>query len=492
MAETDVSEFLSEASLWVPRDYPFSAWYRNAPFAFWAVRACMPKVLVELGTHHGFSYLCFCQAVATIGSETQCFAVDTWEGDEHAGFYGQEVLTELRQRHDSPYSGFSRLIQSTFDEAAGHFEDGSIDLLHIDGRHFYEDVRHDFETWLPKMSNVGVVLFHDINVRERGFGVHKLWSDLETTYPSFAFTDEHGLGVLAVGDRPPAPIEALIIAGEDAQRTHLIRSLYQRLGDAVVLHAQTSELRSEVDSLSQELSDRISTLGARESEIRDLHLELGRMQGQLQSERAAHADQRDELAVQRDENEELARKERDLRRSVANLAAEVERLSSQIHSTTSYVRTLEANLNEIYSSRSWKSISAMRTTASRYPKLIGAPLRSLRTKRSSLSTESRSEAGAGRSLLDEAYVFDELGAEIDVDRYLSLPPSSTVAPIAIASQTSMRSVGARSVGEYLDFAAADPGLLNPLLRHGWPSPPALLSPPTCWISRTDCPQQSSA
>ena len=67
------------------------------------------------------------------------------------------------------YSGFAQLVRSTFDDALPYFEDGSVDLLHIDGRHFYEDVKHDFDFWLPKLSDRGIVLLHDTDVRERSF-----------------------------------------------------------------------------------------------------------------------------------------------------------------------------------------------------------------------------------------------------------------------------------------------------------------------------------
>src|SRR6266566_576900 len=73
-------------------------------------------------------------------------AIDTWEGDQHIGRYGPEVLADLRAHHDTLYEGFSRLNPGTFDQAVAGFADGSIDLLDIDGTHTYDAVRHDFET----------------------------------------------------------------------------------------------------------------------------------------------------------------------------------------------------------------------------------------------------------------------------------------------------------------------------------------------------------
>ena len=76
---------LSPASFWTPDHLPASAWLTHAPFAFWLVDALRPKLFVELGTHHGFSYFAVCQAIARLGLGTAAFAVDTWRGDDHAG-----------------------------------------------------------------------------------------------------------------------------------------------------------------------------------------------------------------------------------------------------------------------------------------------------------------------------------------------------------------------------------------------------------------------
>ena len=228
-----VDGLVSSASFWFPEALIESAWHGHAPFAFWLIAALKPRQFVELGTHHGFSYLSFCQAAERNGLDARGYAVDTWRGDEHAGFYDDEVYTRLQDRHDPRYGGFSRLVRSTFDEALPHFAEKSIDLLHIDGRHFYEDVKHDFESWKNKLSDRAIVLLHDTNVRERGFGVFRLWEELREQYPAFEFLHGHGLGVLGIGTELPEPVNQLFAAAPDAGRSARMREIYARLGSAI-------------------------------------------------------------------------------------------------------------------------------------------------------------------------------------------------------------------------------------------------------------------
>ncbi len=202
-----------------------SAWTEHAPFAFWLIDMLRPKNFVELGTHAGFSYFCFCQAVARLQTNTICCAVDTWLGDEHAGFYEESVFQNVKEINGK-YEEFSHLMRISFDEAQAQFPDQSISLLHIDGRHFYDDVKHDYEYWLPKLAGDAIVLFHDIEVHERDFGVRKLFDCLKIHHTSFEFLHGHGLGVLAPG-AVPVTMEAFF-----AQNPVLIREFFSALGFA--------------------------------------------------------------------------------------------------------------------------------------------------------------------------------------------------------------------------------------------------------------------
>ncbi len=229
---------------WITR---VNSWHGHLPFGSFLVSALKPRLLVELGVMFGDSYCTFCQAVKALALDTRCYGIDTWQGDEHAGVYtANEFLPVLRKHHDVRYGGFSTLQQSLFDEALPDFLDNSIDLLHIDGLHTYEAVRHDFETWLPKMSEQGVVLFHDTNVHENDFGVYQLWGEVSKRYPHFEFLHSYGLGVLAVGDSLPESLLPFFQA--TALETQKLRAFFEFLG-----HRTTSESQC-CASLAQELS----------------------------------------------------------------------------------------------------------------------------------------------------------------------------------------------------------------------------------------------
>lgn len=174
----------------------------------WLVKVPEPSWIVELGTHTGFSYFAMCRSVKETGLDTDCDAVDTWAGDQHAGFYSDEVYDGVRAENRK-YDDFSTLLRKTFEEALDDIENGSVDLLHVDGRHFYDDVKYDFESWVPKLSSRAVVLCHDTMARERGFGVYKYWAEISKECPSFNFTHCHGHGVLFRGQDVPQMLRDL-------------------------------------------------------------------------------------------------------------------------------------------------------------------------------------------------------------------------------------------------------------------------------------------
>jgi hypothetical protein len=100
-------QHISPSSFWAPSYIVDSAWLEHGPFAFWLVDAICLRVVVKFGLRRGFSYFCFCQVIDRLGLNAKAYAVDTRKGDEHAGFYGEDVFQELSAYHER-YSAFSR------------------------------------------------------------------------------------------------------------------------------------------------------------------------------------------------------------------------------------------------------------------------------------------------------------------------------------------------------------------------------------------------
>jgi len=172
-------------------------WSGHRYFAYDLTCNTKPKVIVELGTHKGTSFFSFCQAVKDKKLSTKICAVDTWKGDKHAGFYGDNIYKGVQDIIKKNYAGIKTvLLRMTFDEAVSKFQDKSIDILHIDGLHTYEAVKHDFENWISKVADNGIVLLHDIAVIRDNFGVFRVWEEVKKAYPHLEFMHSFGLGVL--------------------------------------------------------------------------------------------------------------------------------------------------------------------------------------------------------------------------------------------------------------------------------------------------------
>lgn len=285
------------------------SWHQHIPFAFALIGLMKPKLLVELGTHRGDSYCAFCQAITETGCDTRSFAVDTWAGDPQAGEYNSEILDDLRQHHDPLYGHFSTLLQMRFDEALTQFDDGSIELLHIDGLHTEEAVRHDFETWLPKMSPSGVILFHDTTVYQEGYEVWKFWKEIAGSYPHFEFAHGHGMGVLLVGSQAPTWLRDWCMA--DSTMHDSLCKIFHTLGER--LHANR-------------------------------HLELYRN---------ANTELWRRTVICEAQNEKLGEESNLLREEIAQL-------NMSLIQCEHYRQGLESKMNDILSSTSWKLTAPLR------------------------------------------------------------------------------------------------------------------------------------
>jgi len=248
---TTLAEALAQSAIPV-QTFVTSAWGQHAPFLLSLISVLRPRRYVELGTYFGMSFFSACYGARTLGLSVEAVAIDSWKGDEYSGYYDEDIfeqfVTLLREQNFRE----AYFIRSLFDEALRCFANSSIDLLHIDGNHSYECVKADFESWLSKMSDRGVILLHDTMVKSDGFEVWKLWQELEELYPTFNLMHTHGLGIVYVGRRPSVIADVLLRLRENEILDSAVNQFFRNIGDLSIVRNEFVRIEKERDQLAHE------------------------------------------------------------------------------------------------------------------------------------------------------------------------------------------------------------------------------------------------
>jgi glycosyltransferase involved in cell wall biosynthesis/uncharacterized coiled-coil protein SlyX len=354
------------------------AWCGHMPFAAWLIHAVNPKIFVELGTHSGNSYFSFCQSVKENNLATKCYAVDTWRGDKHAGLYGDEIFDQVDKHNKAHYAHFSRLLRMAFGDALSYFSDGSIDLLHIDGLHTYDAVKHDFETWLPKLAPSAIVLLHDTNVRENEFGVWKLWEELQERYPDhLEFLHSHGLGVLQL-NAPPASEKKFAWLNPGSLEQRQIQDYFSALGGKQLERYEFEQTKRHISAINQ-------LLVSRNEEIARLNQTLANRDARIDSldqalaNRDARIDSLNQALAERDAridslNQALANYDTridSLNQALANRDTRIDALNRALAERDIQIEKLNQSINEILGSTSWRVTYPLRILSIKVKILIG-------------------------------------------------------------------------------------------------------------------------
>ena len=191
-----------ECEKYNPEMLIYSPWAGHRTFAYDYMCFARPAVVVELGSYYGCSAFAFLQAIKDHALDTAFYAVDTWQGDDFTkNDYTEDIYGAYKQINDCCFPGVhSHMLRMTFDEACGGFADKSIDLLHIDGSHKYEDVKNDYLRWRTKVADDGVIFFHDVGMDllfGEPMGSHIFWEELKREHPfTVEFPFSNGLGIL--------------------------------------------------------------------------------------------------------------------------------------------------------------------------------------------------------------------------------------------------------------------------------------------------------
>lgn len=258
-----------------------SDWSGHIPLMFALVALIKPRRYVELGTLKGASFFAFAQAAADSKLDSKAIAVSSWSSGDTAS---EQQSFETFEFIASKYADRIGVLRMGYSAAAQRFDDGSIDLLHLDGFGDATSLDAVLAEWLPKLSSSGVLLLHDINAQNRKNAVWRVWDRLRQSYPTLEFRHDQGLGVACCGSdcasgllalaegAKTSPALKMVLQDHFAQQGHLAAELFSRrydMAQAEVQLGSTAALTEELAWHKQELSAKQAELDEVRALLRD-------------------------------------------------------------------------------------------------------------------------------------------------------------------------------------------------------------------------------
>lgn len=123
------------------------------------------------------------------------FLLENWKGkklysvDPWKSFSSDEYIDEMNINQEefdkiyenskqllSKFGNRSEICRDVSINAAVSFKNNSLDFVYLDGRHHYEGVKEDIESWFCKVKKGGIICGHDYlnaTIGETRFGVKK-------------------------------------------------------------------------------------------------------------------------------------------------------------------------------------------------------------------------------------------------------------------------------------------------------------------------------
>ena len=160
--------------------------YDRGPLLYSLIAAHRPTTVLEFGTGRGYGTACMARAMVDHAIDGQIFTVDvlafsdpqTWPIDRGSGPAVETLSAEDVWDRYFETAWLDRITRLTGDSGivVDEWEQSDLpkpDFGFIDAGHRYEEVRHDFYTFLSVCASHPVILFDDYSTRH-DFGVKRL------------------------------------------------------------------------------------------------------------------------------------------------------------------------------------------------------------------------------------------------------------------------------------------------------------------------------